>query len=154
MKNLINLVLFGNRKRLFLTFLMAIIFSITYGQEAVDYSGHFTGKAKIIVDWCNLDSLSFDIIIDDEGVVTGNVGDANIIQGKVKKNSFGSTTYIIEAELEGYIVKNEGIKRGSIKVPFDIKKGRIVGGFGTSGSKFGGKENMILSGSGLVLIRQ
>jgi len=133
---------------------MAVILSVTYGQSTTAYSGHFIGKANIIVDWCNLDSLSFDIRIDDVGNVTGSVGDANIIHGKVKKNSFGSTTYIIEAELKGFIVKDEGIKRESIKVPFDIKKGRMVGGFGTSGLKFGGKDNMALSGSGLVLVRQ
>lgn len=51
------------------------------GQIISELSGHYKGNSKIIVDWCNLDKLSFDFI-----------------------------------------------------------DGKMLGGFGTSGLKFGGKE--------------
>lgn len=116
--------------------------------------GHFSGKAKIIVSWCKQDSLAFDLKIDKSGVVSGVIGDANIIRGNVKKNTWGSRNFIIEAELSGYIVGNEKIRRESIHIPFDLVETRLIGGFGTSGSKLGGKERMILSGANLILIRQ
>ena len=141
-------------KKISVFVVMFFVFNGVYGQSIKELNGHFIGDAKIIVNWCNLDSLAFDISIDSLGNVTGKIGDAKIIQGKVKTNSFGSTKYIIEAELDGFIIEKEGIKRKSIKIPFDYVGKKLIGGFGTSGSKFGGKEKMILSGTDLVLIRQ
>ena len=141
-------------KKISILILMFFVYNGVYGQSIKELNGHFTGNAKIIVSWCNLDSLAFEISIDSLGNVTGKIGDSKIIQGKVKTNNFGSTKYIIEAELDGFIIKEEGIKRKSIKIPFDYVEKRLIGGFGTSGSKFGGKEKMILSGSDLVLIQQ
>ena len=151
-----------NKKQFEKSRLKGVLFSVimffflggAYGQIISELSGHYKGNAKIIVDWCNLDILSFDLNIDKSGNITGKVGDAIIIKGKVEKNRFGSTKFIIEAELDGYIIEKEEIKRKTIKIPFDIIDGKIVGGFGTSGSKIGGKEKMILSGTDLVLVRQ
>jgi hypothetical protein len=143
-----------NLKRIYLSVFMFIILSRAYGQTTNEIVGHFKGNAKIIVEWCNLDSLTFDLNIDSLGNITGSIGNARIIQGKMKTNTFGSTKFIIEAELEGNIIEKEGIKRRRIKIPFDYVGGKIVGGFGTSGSKFGGKEKMILSGTDLILTRQ
>ena len=143
-----------NLKRIYLSVFMFIILSGAYGQTTNEIVGHFKGNAKIIVEWCNLDSLTFDLNLDSLGNITGSIGNAKIIQGKMKTNAFGSTKFIIEAELKGNIIEKEGIKRRIIKIPFDYVSGKIVGGFGTSGSKFGGKERMILSGTDLILTRQ
>lgn len=143
--------------------LKGLIFSIilisfmhcTSEQSIKNLSGHYSGKAKIIVSWCKQDSLTFDLKIDNLGVVSGVIGNANIIQGKVKKNTWGSRDYIIEADLSGYIVGKEKITRESISIPFDLVETRLIGGFGTSGSKMmGGKERVILSGANLILIKQ
>jgi len=143
-----------NFNNIYLSVFILIFLGAVSGESTSAIVGHFKGDAKIIVEWCNLDRLAFDITIDDLGNVTGNIGNAKIIQGKMKVNTFGSTKYIIDAELGGYIVEKEGIKRERIKIPFNYTDGKIVGGFGTSGSKVGGKEKMILSGTDLVLIRQ
>ena len=154
MKKLNRILQKGNLMKIFSSVFMLFILSCVSVQPTNEVVGHYEGNAKIIVDWCNLDSLAFDLTIDDLGNVTGNIGDAIIIQGKIKANTYGSTKFIIDAKLEGSIIEKEEIKRESIKIPFDLIDGNIVGGFGTSGSKFGGKEKMILSGSDLVLIRQ
>ena len=133
--------------------LFVFTFSCTQGQPTNELKGHFSGKAEIIVSWCKLDSLAFDLYIDDSDI-SGSIGDAKIIEGKVKENTLGSTKYIIEAKLNGYIVKKENIKRESIKIPFNYIENELIGGFGTSGSKFGGKDKMIMSGTNMVLTKQ
>jgi len=140
--------------RICLSVFMFIIINNVYGQTTNVMVGHFKGNAKIIVEWCNLDSLIFDLNIDNLRNVTGSIGNAKIIQGKIKTNIFGSTKFIIEAKLKGYIIEKEDIKRRIIKIPFDYVDGKIVGGFGTNGSKFGGKEKMVLSGTDLILTKQ
>ena len=141
-----------SRGIVFVLFVFTI--SCTQGQPTNELKGHFSGKAEIIVSWCKLDSLAFDLFIDDSDIVSGSVGDAKIIKGKVKKNTFGSTKYIIEAELDGYIVKKENIKRKSIKIPFNYIENELIGGFGTSGTKFGEKDKMIMSGMNMILMKQ
>lgn len=95
-----------------------------------------------------------DIIIDNEGRVTGQIGDAVISAGQVVNNTFGPKKYLIKARLDGSIIKPENIFRESIKIPFDSVADSLIGGFGTSGSKIGGKENMVLSGANLVLVKK
>ena len=92
----------------------------------------------------------------------------------------GNKKFVINAELSGNLVEGENIKRYSIRVfldlekPFmtesfhasankfrdkknpailDFNKLLLIGGFHTSGSKFGDKEKMILSGTGLKLVK-
>jgi hypothetical protein len=51
------------------------------------------------------------------------------------------------------IIKKEKIRRESIRVFLDFENPFFVGGFHTSGSKFGGKEKMILSGTNVKLVK-
>ncbi len=50
--------------------------------------GHWAGKGQIIVQWCAQDSLSFDLTIHPDGLVTGKIGDASITQGKIRLNAW------------------------------------------------------------------
>ena len=117
-----------------------------------DFIGTWKGEGKIIVAWCEQKQLSFELHIDMDGNVTGEIGNAHIRHGKIKLNNIiyrwlKNREYIINAELSNYLIEKEKIKRESIRIFLDFKKPFFIGGFHTSGSKFGGKEKMILSGS-------
>jgi len=147
MKNIVfrkirNILLFG----------IAIIgfLSCSVSNEQI-INGHFKGEADIITNWSAQKKLSFNLNIDSNNKITGTIGNATITKGMVKKNIFGDTDYIINIDLSGYLIEKEKIKRASIKIPFNYEKDKIIGGFGTNGSKIGGKEHMIMSGTNLVL---
>ncbi len=138
-------------KKILFLIILVLFQNMVFGKTISKLSGYYVGKGEIIVNWCKQDSLLFDIKIDDNNLVTGKIGDAKIIKGKIHGNFFGSTKYIIDATLEGYLIKKENIRRNSIRIPCDFVRNSIVGGFHTSGSKFGGKKSMKLSGTALLL---
>lgn len=93
-----------------------------------------------------------------DGSVTGKVGDATLIKGHFERNRgwLGrklnlATDHIVRGDLNGPVVAAEGITRESVSIPLNFIGGAFVGGVHTSGSKFGGKEKMILSASSLTL---
>ncbi len=121
-------------------------------------AGKWKGSGKIIVTWCEQKELPVEIEIFQDGRVTGRIGGAAVENGRVAANSgmlvrLGNPKYVISADLKGPIVKAEGIVRTAIKLFVNLDDGRLTGGFHTSGGKFGGKDAMMLSGSGLALIR-
>jgi hypothetical protein len=123
-----------------------------------DFIGTWKGEGKVIVAWCEQKHLSFELQIDMAGNVSGKIGDAQIQHGKIKLNNIvyrwlGNRKYIIDAKLTNYLIEKEKIRRESIRVFLDFEGPFLVGGFHTSGSKFGGKEKMILSGSSLKLVK-
>jgi hypothetical protein len=98
--------------------------------------------------------------IQSDGRVTGKVGDAILVKGRLEENRgwLGrklnlATDHIIKGELSGPIVAAESVTRGRVSIPLDLVGGTLVGGVHTSGAKFGGKEKMILSASSLTLKR-
>lgn len=120
--------------------------------------GTWKGDGKIIVNWCNRKTLSFELLIDSHGNVSGKIGDADIHRGKMEPNRMiyrwlGNREYVIQAELSGHLVKKEAIQRNSIRVFLDFENPDLVGGFHSSGSKFGGKKKMILSGLSVKLTK-
>ena len=126
------------------------ILSCTTAQKQ-DINGNYKGEAQIIVNWSQQKEILFNLNIDSLGNVTGTIGDAQITEARVRKNTFGNTQLIINANLSGFLIENEKIQRESIKIPFDLINEQIKGGFGTSGSKIGNKETMIMTGTNLVL---
>ncbi len=123
-----------------------------------DFTGIWKGEGRIIVAWCEQKQLSFELQIDMNGDVSGKIGNAQIRHGRIRLNNIiyrwlGNRKYIIDAKLTNYLVEKEKIKRESIRIFLDYEKPFWVGGFHTSGSKFGGKEEMIVSGTGLKLVK-
>jgi len=123
-----------------------------------DFIGTWKGEGRIIVAWCEQKQLPFELQIDIDGNVSGKIGDALIQHGKIKLNNImyrwlGNRKYIIDAKLSNHLIGNEKISRESIRVFLDFESPFLVGGFHTSGSKFGGKEKMILSGRSLELVK-
>lgn len=120
--------------------------------------GHWVGRGDIIVTWCNQDQLSFDIFISDDGLVRGRIGDATIIDGHVyRRSSFmrntGNGNYIVRANLQGFLVKEERIARDSIAFMFDLVNGSIEGEMNTSGSKCGTRDRMYMKVANIILNR-
>jgi len=116
-------------------------------------AGEWSGRVRVVVDWCTRAHLPIDLTIHPDATVDGMVGDAVIAGGYVRVNrgplarSLGwKRDYIIVADLQGPIVKSEGIERASISIPFDLRGDSLAGGAHTSGSKVGGKRSMKLSG--------
>lgn len=123
-----------------------------------EFVGSWRGEGRIIVTWSRQKQLSFVLQIDSHGNVRGNIGNARIHGGKIRLNNLfyrllGNRNYIIDAKLTDYIVESEKITRESIRIFLDYENNFLVGGFHTSGSKRGGKEKMILSGTGIKLIK-
>ena len=119
---------------------------------AATMTGHWEGRAQVIVIWCRQTNLTVALDIREDGTVTGKVGDATLSKGRLKKNRgwLGrklnvKTDYIIVGELEGAILAREGIKRSQVKLPLNFRGGTFVGSLHTSGSKLSGKDNGILS---------
>jgi hypothetical protein len=120
--------------------------------------GHWQGSARIVVDWCKQQRLPVAIDINSDGSVTGKIGDAKLKNGRLSQNRgwIGrklnlATDYIIKGDLTGPIVATEGVTRSSVSIPLDLANNTLVGGVHTSGSKFGGKTDGILSAASLSL---
>jgi hypothetical protein len=132
----------------------------TEGAFAPETVGQWKGNARIIVVWSRQTNLCVTLNICDRARVTGRIGDAELIHGRLKKNRgwIGKnlkvkTDYIIVGDLQGAVIAAEGITRSRVKIPLNLAGGTLRGGVHTSGSKFGGKEQMILSAAGLTLSR-
>jgi len=126
--------------------------------------GHWEGTGRIIVAWCEADSLVFSLEMFQDGSVEGTVGDATLSHGYIKMNAwlnrwFGNPEYLIGGYLDGPIVASEDIYRESLHwLMVDLIDGELRGGFHTSGSKgnsFGNekdrKKSMKMSGVEVVL---
>jgi hypothetical protein len=123
-------------------------------------TGYWDGDARIIVSWCRQPNLHVAVDIHRDGSVTGKVGDATIVKGRLEQNRgwIGrklslATDHIIKAELSGPVVAAESVTRERVSIPLDLVGDALVGGVHTSGAKFGGKNKMILSAASLKLKR-
>jgi hypothetical protein len=122
--------------------------------------GQWQGQARIIVAWAKQTNLWVALEIRDNGAVTGRIGDALLLNGRLKKNRGEpgrklklKTDYIVVGDLKGAIISAEGITRAHVKLPLNLSDGILRGGLHTCGSKFGGKDQMILTAAGLMLTR-
>ena len=144
---------------IYVSFFILHPFSEVYALNRwTDFTGTWNGEGKIIVSWCEQKQLSFELQIGMDGNVSGEIGNAHIRHGEIKLNNIiyrwlGNKKFIIDAELSNFLIEKEKIKRDSIRIFLNFERPFLEGGFHTSGSKFGGKEKMILSGSGLKLIK-
>jgi hypothetical protein len=122
--------------------------------------GHWEGNARIVNSWCQQTNLAVKLDIHGDGSVTGTVGDAKITTARFQRNRgwVGRklnlwSDYIISGDLEGAIVAAEGITRKRVMMPLNFSNGSFNGGLNSSGSKFSGKDGMILSAMSLTLSR-
>ena len=116
--------------------------------------GHWAGTADVAVNWCNAKQLPIVLTINQNGSVIGTVGDATLKEGSIYPNPGRQpkalalpTKFVIEAALEGPLVKAEGIERPDICIPVEVNKdGQLAGAFLTSGKEYGDKSQLVFSG--------
>jgi hypothetical protein len=123
-------------------------------------TGVWCGSARIVVDWAIEKNLGVRLEIPPSGVVTGQVGDARLVAGRLEANRGPvgrmlniKTDYIIVGKLEGPIIASEGITRPGVKMPLNWTGSEFRGSVQSEGWKFGGKDRMVLTASHLVLRR-
>jgi hypothetical protein len=123
--------------------------------DSVDgLAGHWTGNATIIVNWVKQRQLPVVLEIAADGSVTGAVGDAKLVNGRVIRNHGLGSRYRVHGDLEGALIAAEDVTRKGVDIPFHVTAERTIrGGVHSSGSEFGGKESMKLSAGDLVLRR-
>ncbi len=122
--------------------------------------GQWRGDARIVAAWSRQTNLNVTLDIQKCGAVTGQIGDARLTNGRLKKNPGWlnqklkvKSDYIIVGKLEGAIVASEDITRSHVKIPLHLSDGVLSGGINTCSSKFGGMERMTLSATRLTLTR-
>ena len=123
-------------------------------------SGVWCGSAPIMVNWTIEKKLGVRLAIAPPGDVTGQIGDAQLVAGRVKANRGAvgkmlsiKTDYIVVGKLKGPIIAAEKITRSTVKIPLNWTGSELKGGLGTDGSAFGGKEQMVLTAQDLALRR-
>ena len=102
--------------------------------------GRWEGDAQMVVNWTRQRTLGVKIEIFANDSVAGTVGDARLVNARFLKSP-GSlpgeprwkTDYIIEANLEGPIIRAENIYRTSVRIPLNWIGDGFRGGISTSG---------------------
>lgn len=122
--------------------------------------GAWSGDAQIFVNWTTQRTLPVRLTIARDGTVTGTIGDAALRNARFEsnRNAFEramhvKTDWIVKGELDGNVIKAEGIRRDSVMVPLNWIDGHFEGGVNTSGSHVGGKDSMWLAAGRLRLER-
>jgi hypothetical protein len=121
--------------------------------------GRWGGVADIVVNWTKQRTLPINIVIGANDQVTGSVGDATLVKGRLLRNRGAvaralqiKTDYVIEAELDGPIIRAENVQREMMQMPFNERDGRLAGSLNSSGQKIGKAASMVLTAK-FVLLR-
>ena len=124
-------------------------------------AGAWSGNAEIFVNWTAQRSLPVKLTIAPDRSVIGTIGDATLRNGRfestrnaLERAVHEKTDWVVKGDLEGDVIKAEGIRRASVTVPLNWIDGRFEGGVNTSGSHLGGKESMWLAAGRLRLQRR
>jgi hypothetical protein len=124
------------------------------------FVGTWNGSAEIVVNWTQQRTLPVEVTIAADGTVTGKVGDAEIVDGRFRRNRgpigralhLGTDT-IITGRLRGAVIASEDIARDSFTMPLNWRDGAFAGGVHAGRNKVGGRETMMLSATHMRLIR-
>jgi hypothetical protein len=125
-----------------------------------DMAGSWSGDAEIFVNWTAQRTLPVRLVIAPDARVTGTIGDATLRSGRLEPNRTAigrvlhvKTDWIVRGDLDGDVIKPEGIHRERVTLPLDWVDGHFEGAVHTSGSHFGGKQSMWLAAGRLRLSR-
>ena len=122
--------------------------------------GRWRGEARIVVAWAGRERLPVELTIGPDGAVTGHVGDAALVRGRVRANrgalgrALGlKTDFLIRADLDGEILRGSGIRRHSVAIPFNRVEGTLRGSVTTSGLEIGPTRWLQFAAARLLLRR-
>jgi len=115
-------------------------------------AGIWSGSARVGVSWCRQTLVPLSLAIAPDGSVTGRVGDATLVGGRLSSNrgpllrKLGwFSDWQVSADLAGDLVAAEGLRREVARIPFDVVDGHLRGSVTTDGTVFGGKDRMTFS---------
>jgi len=95
--------------------------------------GTWRGTARPVVDWCSSD-LAIQLTIHADTTVTGMVGDATLVGGRIECNrsALGAalglfSDWLIRGSLRGDLLSAEGLHRDEVKLPLN-RDGQVLAG--------------------------
>jgi hypothetical protein len=121
--------------------------------------GSWSGTAPITVPWTVTRSLAIRLDIRDDGSVTGAIGDAQLVDGRIYTESRVvralrlARQYAIEGQLSGCVIRAEGMYREHVRLSIDRTGETITGDLQTSGSYEGKPSDLKLTAKDFVLQR-
>jgi hypothetical protein len=123
-------------------------------------AGSWGGEAQIAVNWTTQRTLRVHLSFDPDGRATGTIGDAVLRNGRVEPNRTAlgralhvKTDWIVRGDLDGDVIKAEGIHRPGVTLPLNFVDDHFEGSVNTSGSHVGGRDSMWLAAVRLRLDR-
>jgi len=121
--------------------------------------GVWQGEGVVVVPWVHQRKIPVTLAIMANDSVSGTVGDAKLVGGWFTTRDPGSrvgyrwnTDYIIIANLDGPVIRAEGIWRPAVYIPLNWNGADFVGGFATSGWRVGSVDHRTVEAN-LVLRR-
>ena len=125
------------------------------GDNVADFAGTWTGSRDVMVRLGEQKTLTVRLQVAPDGSVNGTVGDATLVNAKLQRGrgdlarslNLGSDWHI-HGDLKGDLIQAEQIRRDGIDILFHRDGEGLKGGLHSTGSEFGGKEKMKLSGRG------
>ena len=121
--------------------------------------GTWSGQASITVPWTIQRSLAVRLDIKEDKSVTGTIGDAQLLEGRIYAESRLVRTlrlarqYAIEGILNGCVIRSEGVFRDRVRISLDWSGRTLTGDLQTSGSYEGRPSDLVLTAKELVLER-
>lgn len=126
-----------------------------------ELQGTWTGDCRVVVDWVERERLDLELSVAADGVVTGRVAEARLADAHLCRNrgALGRalgwwTDWIVEGELEGTLLADEGFVARRVTIPFDASEERLVGGLHAWGDFADGRAGGRLSAGELHLERR
>jgi hypothetical protein len=110
--------------------------------------GRWRGEGTIVAPWPRQRALVVDLTIFASDSVAGKVGDATLVGGWITTRDPGSrsslrwnTDYMILGNLDGPIIRAEGIWRPSVQIPLNWNGDGFAGGLTTTGWRVGSLDH-------------
>lgn len=96
--------------------LFALAASQLYAGTVPELTGRWSGSARILANWTSTRSLNVDLVIGDDGSISGFIGDAQILGGNISKNNdleriFVHSGYTISVRLSGFLLADDQLTR-------------------------------------------
>ncbi|MEO6236931.1 MAG: hypothetical protein ABIQ52_08010 [Vicinamibacterales bacterium] len=124
-------------------------------------AGSWAGEAEIAVNWTTQPTLRVRLSLASDGRATGTIGDAVLRNGRLERNRTAigralhvKTDWIVRGDLDGDVIRAEGIRRDSVALPLNWVDEHFEGSVNTSGTHFGGRDSMWLAALRLRLNRE